>query len=199
MKVLKLSLYIVLAIVLILVILALVAPVNYHIEKETKIEGDHQLVYEEVVHFDNFHHWSPWTERDPDMMVTYEGTPGEIGAKYSWEGNEEAGQGSQEIKEISGDTIFMDLVFLEPWESTAEVYYIIEDHGNETRVVWGMHSSMPRPLNVMGWFMGIENAIGKDYEMGLENLQERVAEQAKIQKERTTQTEFSDHVPEKLD
>nr|MBS0037497.1 SRPBCC family protein [Saprospiraceae bacterium] len=183
MKVVKIILYVLIALFAVLVLLVLIAPTQYHVEREATIEAEKTLVYDQMVPFENFHQWSPWRDVDPDAEITIEGTQGEVGSKYSWSGNEEAGKGSLEITRISGDTVFFDLVFIEPWESTAKTYYIIEDHGEETRVVWGMHSAMPRPFNVIGWFMGLESSIGEDYEKGLEYLRDHVKEVEILEKE----------------
>lgn len=187
MKVVKIILYVLIALFAVLVILVLIAPTEYHVEREITLEAERPLVYQQTVHFDNFHQWSPWSDLDPEAETSIEGNPGEVGSKYSWSGNEDAGKGSQEITRISGDTVFIELVFIEPWESTAETYYIVEGQGEETRVVWGMNSTMPKPFNLLGWFMGIESSIGEDYEEGLENLSVQVNEAAAQERERRTE------------
>lgn len=173
MKVLKIILWILAILVVFLLLVVLFAPTQYHVEEEATYDAPKEVVYEQVVHFSNFEEWSPWAGIDPDMKIEIEGTEGEVGSRYSWSGNDEAGTGSQEIVDIIGDTVKIDLEFVEPFESVAETYYIIEsvnESENQTRVVWGMHSTMPRPLNVFGWLMDFEQSIGADYKKGLDNL-----------------------------
>lgn len=177
MKAVKIILYVIGGLVLLFVILAFIAPVNYHIERENTIEAPAEVVFEQAVHFSNFQLWSPWSDLDPDMEVKIEGTEGEIGTTYSWRGNREAGVGTQTLVAISGDTAFIDLHFKEPFESEAQSYYIIEEIDAErpiTRITWGMYSTMSRPLNIMGWLMNLEKAVGEQYEDGLNRLKELV-------------------------
>ncbi len=179
MKALRIILYVLGGILLLLLLLALIAPVNMEVEESIEIEASGDLVFEQTVHFPNFHHWSPWTDRDPNMEVTYGGNQGEVGATYRWEGKEEVGSGMQEIVSISGDTVNVALRFYEPFESEAKSYYIITELQSDpplTRVSWGMQSTFPRPFNILAWFGNFEGAIGEDYSRGLTSLKERVAE-----------------------
>lgn len=179
MKALKIILYVLGGILLLLLLLGLIAPVNLEVEDSIKIEAPRDLVFEQTVHFPNFHHWSPWTHRDPDMEVTYGGNQGEVGATYRWEGIEEVGSGMQEIVSISGDTVNVALRFYEPFESEAKAYYIIsklESNPPLTRVSWGMQSTFPRPFNIVAWLGNFERKIGEEYREGLSSLKERVAE-----------------------
>ncbi|MEX2379153.1 MAG: GyrI-like domain-containing protein, partial [Vicingaceae bacterium] len=49
-------------------------------------------------------------------------------------------------------------------------------------VSWGIESEIVRPFNVLGLFMSMEDAIGEDYDKGLNNLKE-LAEKAKEEAE----------------
>jgi len=40
----------------------------------------------------------------------------------------------------------------------------------QTRVTWGMYGTFPRPMNIMLLFFDLEDAIGNDYETGLNKL-----------------------------
>jgi hypothetical protein len=177
MKAVRIILYVLGALVLLLLLAVIIAPTKYHVERTVEIDAPEAVVFEQMVPFPNFHIWSPWTDRDPDMEVNFSEKQGVVGATYSWSGNKEAGRGMQEIVAISGDTVLIELTFAEPFESTAESYYIITQIDSDpptTSVAWGMRSAMPRPLNVIGWLMNIESAIGDDYDEGLSRLKQRV-------------------------
>lgn len=175
MKALKIILYVIGALLLIGLLLAFIAPVNYHIERDIEIEAPREVVYEQAVHFSNFELWNPWSQRDPEMETEITGTEGQIGASYAWIGNKDVGKGSQTISDIRGDTVFIDLEFIEPFESTATTYMVItqaDANDDRTHVIWGMQTRWPRPLNIMGLLMNFEKALGADYENGLRMLKE---------------------------
>jgi len=165
-------------IILVLVILfsailgfTLLAPKDYKVEKSITIGAPYGLVYEQTIHWPNFQEWSPWSEMDPDMELNYEGEFGQVGSKYTWKGNKDAGSGSQEIVAASHERVDIDLHFMEPFESHAKTYYLFNLQGDSVTVSWGMTGRMEWPWNAMTVF--IRGSIADDYEKGLLALKKR--------------------------
>lgn len=168
----KTFLYILLTIIAVLVIIGLIAPTNYAVEREIAINKPKAEVFEYVKSLKNQDNWSVWSKRDPNIKKTFRGQDGTVGFISAWEGNDEVGKGEQEItKIIDGERIDSDLRFEKPFESISPTYLITESvSDNETKVKWGFSGKSPFPLNIMMLFMNIEESIGKDFDDGLTNL-----------------------------
>ena len=50
---------------IVLVVLGLIAPSDYHIERTTVINAPKELVFPHVRYWTKWRAWSPWAERDP--------------------------------------------------------------------------------------------------------------------------------------
>ncbi len=145
---------------------------NYDVKRETNINAPVGTVFKIISHHSEFAKWSPWRHLDPDMVITMEGTDGTVGAKYSWKGNDKAGEGSMTFTKIEdGKAIEQDLHFIKPFESSSQVYMTTEATDSGTHVVWGMRGESGLMERVFMAFMGgMDGAVGKDYEQGLANL-----------------------------
>ena len=160
--------------VLVLAIIAAVFIVDadFEVERSVTIERPVDEVFGYVKYLRNQNQYSVWSARDPDMHMEYRGTDCTVGFVSSWQGNEEAGSGEQEIVGMTdGLRIDYELRFFEPFESTSHAYKTTEPLGeNRTRVTWGMSGSFPRPMNLMLLFFDMDDALGSDYETGLASL-----------------------------
>lgn len=171
MKALKFIGIAIAVVIVIVLVLSLVVPAAYHVERSIEIEAPQTFVYEQAIHFNNFQEWSPWSGMDSNMTTVYEGAFGKVGSKYTWEGNDEVGSGSQEIITASPEKVEIDLKFLKPFEANATTYYMFEPVDNKVKVTWAMDGKNAWPMNVMNLFM--KGAIGKDYQKGLDSLKVR--------------------------
>jgi effector-binding domain-containing protein len=115
--------------------------------------------------------WSPWTEKDPNMKVTYEGTPGQIGHFYSWSGNKDVREGSMRIAAINGDTISEDLSFSTHADrKDATVNLIAKDNGGSTSAKWQMIMNVGFLHRAPMLFINMDKMMGPDFEKGMANL-----------------------------
>lgn len=171
MKILKKLLLVLLILIAVLAVLVFIIPTDYTVEEVIQIEAPADIVYDQTVHFENFREWSPWADLDPDMKSEISGTPGQVGSRYYWEGNKDAGSGSQTIVAASPQQVDIDLEFMEPFESEAKTSFKFEPKETGIEVAWAMEGSMPRPMNLMNFFM--KKSISNDYRKGLSRLKER--------------------------
>lgn len=178
MKILKIILIVILAIVGLFLIMGLFAPKEYSVKRSVNINAPTEIVKEQVVKFKNFQQWEPWGEADPNMKVTIDGTDGAVGAVYQWEGNNDVGSGTQEIIKMTDERVDIKLNFTAPWESEDFVYYEFNNLGRTTEVAWGMNGSNPFPMNVFMMFMNLEEMIGTQYDKGLAQLKTRCEKMA---------------------
>lgn len=180
MKALKITGIIALALAALVFVLNLFASKSFDMERSIVINAPKEAVFSHVQYLEKHDAWSPWREYDPDMKTVLTGTDGTVGATSSWDGNDDVGKGSQTLTKVQPyDLVEAKLVFLEPFESSADAYFILSDAGNgATKVTWGFRSPMPFPFNIMGLFMNMEKEIGADYEKGLAKLKALVEKQS---------------------
>jgi len=176
MKALRTILIIVGALVAVLLLIAAFLPKEYELEKEVVVDATPAQVYPFVQTFEKRGEWYPWYRRDPNMKRSLEGPDGKIGTISRWEGDPETvGSGWQELVRLEEDQrVETELTFTEPFESTAMSYMDLKEEDGKTLVAWGFESRFPFPMNALIAVMGLEGAVGKDYEEGLAKLKEVV-------------------------
>ena len=169
-------LYILGGIVLLVILLALIAPKTYDVSRSIVIAKPRNEVFAYLKSLKKQDEWSPWSKKDPDMKKEFRGTDGEVGAISYWNGNKEVGEGEQEItKIIDGERVESELRFLKPWKSTSNAYMVVEDAENgSTRVTWGFSGNNKFPMSIMMLFMSMDKMVGKDFEEGLSNLKAKL-------------------------
>ena len=170
-----LILYILLAIVGLIIILAMIAPKTYEVSRSIIVSKPRKEVFEYLKSLKKQDDWSPWGKRDPNMEKKFTGTDGEVGATSHWKGNKEVGEGEQEIKNIvDGERIESELRFLKPWKSTSDAFLTTEDVEGGTKVTWGFKGYNKFPMSIMMLFMSMDKMIGKDFEEGLGDLKAKL-------------------------
>jgi hypothetical protein len=174
MKVLKWIGIILVSLVVILLIIALILPKNFSVERSVVIDAPRDQVYEELAYLANFDRWSPWAKLDTAMQFEINGQDGTVGATYEWEGNEDVGKGKITIDHMQDDSIAQTLTFLEPWESSATTYYTLEDTAGKVRVSWGFQTSAGIPMNIFLALGGMEDMVAEDFQKGLDTLKSLV-------------------------
>ena len=188
MKALKIIGIIVLILILSIAVLAFVAPTDFKLERSIEINAQKELVHKHLLYFENSQKWSPWAELDPNQKTGMEGEDGAVGTTFFWEGNEDVGKGKQEIIAFTDDKIETTVTFIEPFESIAHGYFLLNETEGTTTVTWGFDSKMPRPFNIFSLFMDISESVGKDYEKGLAKLKEIVENEKPAKKEYAIET-----------
>ncbi len=167
-------LYILGAIVLLVLVLAMIAPKTYDVSRSIEIAKPKSEVFDNLRFLKNQDAWSPWNKKDPNMKKEFTGTDGEVGATSHWVGNKDVGEGEQEItKIVDGERIESELRFLKPWKSTSDAYLTTEEvGGNATKVTWGFSGKNKFPMSIMMLFMSMDKMVGKEFEEGLTSLKQ---------------------------
>lgn len=170
MKILKKILIVIVIIIAIPLIIALFVPKEYSVERDIVINKPKQEVFNYVKHLKNQDEYSVWVRKDPNMKKSFKGEDGTVGFVYGWDGNNDVGQGEQEIKNITeGEKIDLQLRFKKPMEGQAEAPITTERiSDNETKVKWGFNGKSNYPFNFMNLFM--DGMLGKDIQESLGNL-----------------------------
>ncbi|MEQ1764247.1 MAG: SRPBCC family protein [Pyrinomonadaceae bacterium] len=160
-------------IVVALVAAVMLAPTDFAVEREIVVNKPRAEVFEYAKNLRNQNDWGPWFKKDPAMKQEFVGTDGTAGFTSKWESkNPEVGKGEQEIKRVMpNERIESELRFIEPFASKADAHMTFEDAGaNQTKVKWGFAGSMPRPMNIFLLLVDMNDAVGKDFQDGLNSL-----------------------------
>lgn len=166
------ALYIILSLAVILLILGLIAPKGYEVNRSIIVNRPVKEVFNYLRYIKNQDEWSPWKKKDPNMKQTFTGTDGEVGFISKWEGDKTVGSGEQEIKRIvENESIESELRFLKPWKSQSDAYLrVVGLENNQTNVTWGFSGKNKFPFSIFMLFMNMDKAVGKDFEEGLNSL-----------------------------
>ena len=165
-------LYVVGALFLLFVILALIAPKSYHVERSIMISKPLPQVFNYLRCIKNQNDWSPWKKKDPNMKQEFIGTDGEVGFISKWEGNKDVGTGEQEIVNIIDNQIVeAQLRFFKPWKSESDAFTKVSEESNgQTKVTWGFSGKNKVPINIFMMLYNVDKHVGKDFEEGLSEL-----------------------------
>ena len=169
-----LFLYVFGGIVVLIILLAIIAPKHYKVERSIVVDRPISEVFNYIKHIKNQDHWSPWKKRDPSMIQNFEGTDGEVGFVSKWEGNKDVGSGEQELLSVhENDRIESKLRFLKPWKSESDAFIKTEAlKDNQTTVTWGFSGVNKVPVNIFMMLYNVDKHVGKDFDEGLECLKE---------------------------
>ena len=150
---------------------------SFNVSESIEISAPRSKIHHILSDYQQWPVWSPWLCAEPDCPLSFQGQAGVVGHGYDWEGKV-VGSGQMRLRSISDQTLSMDLFFLTPWKSEAEVEFTLEDLGNnKTRVSWLMTSKLPFFMFFMKSMFA--SMISMDYRRGLAMLKE-YAETGKV-------------------
>lgn len=170
MKILKKIVLAIVAIIAFLLIVALIIPKEFTITRSVVIHKPKAEVFDFVKHIKNQDKYSVWNMADLNKKQTFTGVDGTVGFKNSWNGNDDVGEGEQEITAIKeGERVEVDIRFKRPMESNMKGATLTESvNGGSTKVTSICSGESGYPLNLMNLMM--DGILGKDIQQNLENL-----------------------------
>ena len=165
-----------LAIVAAFMVVVMMRPGNYHVERAVRINAPAEIVWAQISDFERWKAWNPWQKADPDQIVTVSGNAGAVGHSSHWKG-EKTGEGTMTISEATPpDRLVIDLEFNEPMQSQAKTALYVVPQGDAVEVTWSIDGENDFMGKFFGLVMGMEDMIGSAYEEGLADLK-RIAEE----------------------
>ena len=169
---LKLILSGIVLLVIVLLVAALFVGKSYTVQREITINKPKAEVFGYLKHLRNQDNFSKWVMTDPNMQKSFRGTDGTVGFVYGWNGNDQAGEGEQEIISLTeGERMEVEIRFKRPFKGIAHAPFTTETVGPyQTKVKWGMTGGNPYPFNLMHLFT--DKLLGKDLEISLGNLKQ---------------------------
>ena len=157
----------------IIILLMLVAPRKYDVQRSIVINKPVNEVFQYLKMIRNQDHWSPWKSRDTEMKQTFNGVDGTVGFIARWESDKkDVGVGEQELKGlIENERVDTEIRFLKPWKTVRDGYLLVREiEPSKTEVIWGFKGSNNPPINVMMLFYNMDKSVGKDFDEGLAKL-----------------------------
>src|SRR5262249_18024792 len=146
-------------------------PEDFRIERSARISAPPDAVFSIINDLRQWGRWSPYDKRDPNMKKTFEGPSAGPGAMYSWNGNNDVGEGRLTILESKpGELVSMKLEFSRPFKANNQVNFKLAPSDGGTRVSWIMDGKNNFITKAMSIFMDMDKMVGKDFEQGLANL-----------------------------
>ena len=170
MRILKRLLGILVVFVIALVAIAYLLPREITVTRSITISASSETIFPHVNSLQAGAKWSPWLDRDPDVVLNYEGPESGVGNKLAWASDHpQVGNGVQEItlstenQRVENALDFGDM-------GTALAWFDLAENNGETTVTWGLKTDMGN--NPIGRYMGLmmDRWVGADYEAGLTNL-----------------------------
>lgn len=169
----KKVLYVIIGLVVLYFILCLVGPKGATVVRSTNIAAPVDVVKAKTADLKFFQEqWSPWSERDPQMKVTYLGEMGQPGYGYSWKGNDEVGTGTLQITGVNGDSLLQKLTFEGMGDS--KTFFVVNGKESGTNVTWGIQMDFGFMARAMMLFMNMDKMMGADFESGLTKLKKAI-------------------------
>ena len=165
---------IVLIVIAIMVGIILIVPAfideDVTISRTVEINKPAEQVYNVIKDFNYYKQWNAWSQMDKDASGEITGSVGQVGAKWSWDGDT-VGKGSLTIQElVPNQSITSRLEFVSPMTGEAQDLWNFERIDSSiTMITWtyaGSASSyFMRYMNPM-----MEGMLGPQLEIGLSNL-----------------------------
>jgi hypothetical protein len=167
---LKIVIYVLLALIAIVLGLAATKPDSFQVQRSASMQAPPEKVVGLIDDFHNWGSWSPWEKLDPAMKKTFSGADSGKGSRYAWEGNSKVGAGRMEILDATPSKVTVKLDFLKPFETHNLAEFTLAPQGQATQVTWVMRGPSPFVSKIMQVFVSMDGLIGKDFETGLANL-----------------------------
>ena len=164
------------AVIIVFLIVVALQPADFRISRSAVIAAPPAAVFEQINDYHKWDAWSPWAKLDPNAKNSFEGSASGVGAKFSWAGNNDVGEGSMQITDSKpNERVVMDLVFLKPFAATNTTEFTLKPEGNGTAVTWSMAGKNGFIGKAAGLFMNCDKMVGTQFEKGFENLKSIVA------------------------
>jgi len=150
-------------------IMMLVVDSKCHNEQSITINAPKEKVWQNVNSMKAFNTWNPWMKYDPKLVVTYKGIPGEVGDGYTWNGNDDVGEGEQEITAIvPNEKVATSMHFIKPMDDRATSDLLLATEGAGTKVTWTIDYEIETLFKPMKPMMNYQ--MNKSFSEGLGKL-----------------------------
>jgi hypothetical protein len=147
-------------------------PTEGHVVRSATIAAPPAAVFPHVNELKKWDAWSPWAKLDPNAKVSFAGPVAGAGAKFSWSGNDEIGEGTMTIVDSKPDELVnIRTDFTKPFAGTSVTDFTFKPEGGSTVVTWDMKTDQSSFLmRAMCVIFNGNKMIGDQFEKGLSSL-----------------------------
>lgn len=159
--------------VLILSAVALGLPAYVTATRSVVINAPEYVVFPYVNNVRRYQEWAPWSDKDPNLKLTYSGPPEGNGAKAEWVSEvPSVGNGSIQIVESKPSSSLTLAADVKGIQGTS--YFDLVPSGAGSKVTWSFgFETGSSPIKRWKGLM-LDGYIGEVYEDGLEKLKKTV-------------------------
>jgi Polyketide cyclase / dehydrase and lipid transport len=166
------------AVIALLVVVILVQPASFAVERSVSIAAPPAAVYPHIASVRAMDVWSPWSKMDPQMKTDYEGPESGVGSRSVWAGPQ-MGQGSVTVTAVKPDReVEMRLQMLAPMAVDNRVLFTLDPSASATDVTWRMEGRSGFVGKAMSLVMDSDRMVGGEFEKGLAALKTLVETEA---------------------
>jgi len=169
--------------VALLVVVGLVLPRKWHVERSVVINAGPEHIHPLVNDLKAWQSWAVWTKAmDPEVKDEYGGPASGVGAWWAWNGPK-MGHGKMTItKSDVASGVWVDEMIETDDEVNAHGSLTWVQEGGGTKVTWVDEGLLPPVMG--GYFVSmIEDMLGDNFQTGLKNLK------AEVEKRRAAELE----------
>jgi uncharacterized protein YndB with AHSA1/START domain len=177
MKILKILVGILVALVVVVYGIGMALSSDYRVTRSIEINASAADVFPWLEDFRQWKEWGVWYERDPDMTVTYQGNPGEIGYKSAWQSATE-GNGEMELVEKKKNEYLKYALRFPDYGMSSTGEITLTENNGVTTVTWTDYGDVGSDITARYFLIFMDEFIGPDFEAGLKNLKRLVEAQA---------------------
>ncbi|TSC34161.1 SRPBCC family protein [Corallococcus sp. Z5C101001] len=147
-------------------------PDRFRVERDAHVAASPDAVFAMINDLRRFDTWNPYRfELAPGLTKSFEGPDEGPGARFSWAGGGQAGEGSMLITESQpGQRVVLTLTFVKPFAATNQTVFTLTPENGGTRVRWSMDGDNTLMGKAMSLVINMDTLVGKDFEKGLVNL-----------------------------
>jgi uncharacterized membrane protein len=164
-------LYIFIALVATIFVVAAILPKSFNVSAEIIIDKPCHEVFDYVKQLKNQEKYSVWVMADPNIKIDYKGIDGTVGFISAWTSdNKNVGVGAQEIKAIKeGERYDVELRFEKPFKATNQAYTTTTPmDAHRTKVTTVFNGKNNIPMNLMSAM--IRKMLLRDMNQNMVNL-----------------------------
>jgi effector-binding domain-containing protein len=165
--------YMVLALIFLLLLATVIGfllPSKVEMQRSVSIERSPEKIFTVLNSLKNFNNWSPWAEKDEQARFTFSGPDYGVGSKMTWQGNNQIGQGYQEIIESVENDFVKSKIFFGTSSQPALATLSLNLENDKTIVTWKFENDAGNNLLARYFGLATEDLLAPDYEKGLNKL-----------------------------
>ena len=169
MKLIKLGAIIITSIIVFLIGIAYLLPNEYGVTRSIMIKASPEKIFPYLVTPKEWTKWSVWNQRDPNMLMTYNGIPSGQGASWTWQSKSQ-GNGSMTFTQIAENVSIKYELQFEGMGKASIGTLMLENKGEMTELTWTMTGNSQGNFMMKLFAPFMNQMVGPDFDAGLTNL-----------------------------